>query len=383
MSQRTLLLAISSLALVLGFAVAADAQTNRPMRHGHDHAPGQDRNAPGPPLADVYFMVLDLRADERVGDLRPGETWTMEAGETLRFRTAGRAAGGGPERYPSTRFRVVRRGEHVKIEGANQEVGNVTVTATQGAHVQGERTEIGYEIIDQGMDVQPRHRSGSFFIAVEEHHGDVHPGEGTGAGVAEAMVLYEHQGFRGNREVFAEGEVANLRFTRFPPDVASSIEIAQGCRVVLYEHPDFQGRSAVLTRDEDDLRRVEMNDNLSSFVLECFGDGRGRGRPGTARPTRPDRDRDPGKVTIFEHQNFQGRSETFFEGEIGDMRETRLGADVASSVRIEGNCRITLFEHPGFRGQSTILSRDESDLGRHRMNDNLSSFRIDCGRDRF
>ncbi len=379
MSQRTLLLGILSLALMSGFAIVAEAQSERGMRQGHDHAPGQNHKAQGAPLTDVYFMVLDLRADERVGDLRPGETWTMEAGETLRFRTAGRA-GGGPERYPATRFRVVRRDEHVKIEGANREVGNVTVTATQPAHERGERTEIHYEIVDQGMDAQPRLRSGSFFIAVAARHGDSHAGGGTGQGVAEAMVLHEHQDFRGDREVFAEGEVRDLRSTRFPADAASSIQLAQGCRVVLYEHPDHQGRSAVLTQDEADLRRVEMNDNLSSFVLECFGNDR-PGRPGTVQPTRPDRN--PGKVTIFEHQNFRGRSEAFFEGEIANMTDTRLGADVASSVRIEGNCRIALFEHPGFEGQSTILSRDESDLGRHRMNDNLSSFRIECGRGRF
>lgn len=377
MLQRHCRFSILILALMLSFATVADAQSERGMRRGHDHAPGQDHKAQGPPLTDVYFMVLDLRADERVGDLRPGETWTMEAGETLRFRTAGRA-GGGPERYPATRFRVVRRGEHVKIEGANREVGNVTVTATQPAHVRDERTEIHYEIVDEGMDVQPRLQSGSFFIAVEARHGDSHAGEGTERGVAEAMVLHEHQNFRGDREVFAEGEVQDLRSTRFPPDAASSIQLAQGCRVVLYEHPNHQGRSTVLTRDEADLRRVEMNDNLSSFVLECFGEDR-PGRPGA----QPRGDRDSGQVTIYEHQDFRGRSETFFEGEIGDMGDTRLGHDVASSIRIDEGCQIALFEHPGFEGHRTVLSRDESDLRRVRMNDNLSSFRVDCERGRF
>lgn len=379
MSQRTLISGILSLALMLGLAAVADAQNrgDRGLHRGHDHAPGQyrqARNQGGPALTDVYFMVLDLgRGNDRIGDVRPGDTWTMAPGETLRFRTAGRA--GGPERYPATRFRIVSGREFVKQEASNQEVGNVTITATQPTRGR-DRTQVQYEIVDRGMNVQPRLRTGSFFIEVEGRGGNrPGPGGGVGDGVRRGMVIYEHQDFRGDREEFGEGEVRDLRFTRFAPDSASSIQLAPGCRVELFEHPDFQGRSTVLTRDETDLRRERMNDNLSSFVLDCGRGGGARPRPGAGRPGPG---RDAGSVTIYEHQNFQGRSERFFEGEIADMNDTRLGGDVASSVQVDPGCRIVLFEHPRFDGQSTVLSRDEEDLRRHRMNDNLSSFRIDC-----
>lgn len=376
MSKRAILVGIFGLVLTLGFAFVAQAQEERPMRRGQGWGdPAHDQQPSGPALDEAWILVLELPSTDKLGELRPGDTWTMEPGQTLRFRMVARSQGG-PVRYPAATFQVVSGREHVKVEGSNRDVGNVTITATRAAHVRGERTEVRYEIVDQEMRAQPRVRTDSFFLAVEARYQEPEPGRGELRG----MTLYEHQDFRGNRESFQEGEVRDLKFTRFPPDIASSIQLSQGCRVVLYEHPNFEGRSAVLTRDETDLRRHQMNDNLSSFILECFGDGR-PGRPGTAQPRPGRQGPDRGAVTIYEHQDFRGRSETFFEGEIGDLRTTRIGHDVASSIEVAPGCRVILYEHPNFEGRSTVLTEDETDLGRTRVgNDTLSSFRIECGR---
>lgn len=379
MSKRVISLGILGLALTLGLAFVAEAQEERPMRRGQgwgDTAHDQERS--GPALDEAWILVLEIPGTNKIGELQPGDTWTMEPGQTLRFRMAARSQGS-PTRYPAATFQVVSGREHVKVEGNNREVGNVTITATQPAHVRDERVEVRYEIVDQKMKVHPRVRTGSFFLAVEGRHQESEPGTVGFRG----MILHEHQDFRGNRESFEAGEVRDLKFTRFAPDAASSVQLSEGCRVVLYEHPNFEGRSVELTRDESDLRRHQMNDNLSSFILECFGEGR-PGHPGTAQP-RPDRPdypgTDRGAVTIYEHQDFRGRSETFFEGEIGDMRTTRIGHDVASSVEVTPGCRVILYEHPSFEGRSTVLTEDETDLGRTRVgNDTLSSFRIECNR---
>ena len=108
--------------------------------------------------------------------------------------------------------------------------------------------------------------------------------------------------------------------------------------------------------------------SVSSMRIDCRGDD-------GFRPDRPGR----GSVTIYEHQNFRGDSETFAAGRIAFMSDTRVGNDRASSVRIEGPCQITLFEHQEFRGRSSTFNRDVADLsGTEVGNDAASSFIIEC-----
>jgi hypothetical protein len=51
-------------------------------------------------------------------------------------------------------------------------------------------------------------------------------------------------------------------------DDASSIRVAAGYRVTLFEHDQFQGRSVVLTTDEPCLVGRSFNDLLSSLRIE-------------------------------------------------------------------------------------------------------------------
>lgn len=314
----------------------------------------------------IEIMVLDLGQQERIGTVRPGESFSMAPGETLRFRMVV-VRRGGSEHYPSTRFQVVGGAHNVRTDAANVEVGNITVTAIDRG-----RADVRYEIVDRGHDIPAAQRTGVFAIevvpgnrrSIDRRAVDRGRNE-TGRPNFEAVTLYEHQDFRGRSEAFGVGEIRNLEGSHIRQDVASSIRIRPGCQVTLYEHAAFGGRSVTLSEDVTDLSRVRLNDSVSSLRVDCRD----------VRSDLPGR----GSVTIYEHQNFRGDSETFAAGRIAFMSDTRVGNDRASSVRIEGPCQITLFEHQEFRGRSSTFNRDVADLsGTEVGNDRASSFIIEC-----
>lgn len=172
------------------------------------------------------------------------------------------------------------------------------------------------------------------------------------------VALYSDEGFGGREEVFV-GDDADLRDNAVPQDSASSVRVAPGCRAVLYEDTDFRGAATLVTESASSLRDTEVgNDRVSSLEVRCDGG--------------------PAGVTLYEHVNYQGRSETFLRD---DPRLTNnfIRQDGVSSARVAPGCVATLYEHSDYGGRSTTLRRDEPDLrGTLVGNDKVSSIRVAC-----
>lgn len=84
-------------------------------------------------------------------------------------------------------------------------------------------------------------------------------------------------------------------------------------------------------------------------------------------------------VTLYGDYGFRGASETISQN-IADMKNTRIGNDALSSVRVPRGCRVVLYSDNNFRGHSVVLEGDEPELGRTRVgNDSVSSVEVDCG----
>lgn len=69
-----------------------------------------------------------------------------------------------------------------------------------------------------------------------------------------------------------------------------------------------------------------------------------------------------GRVTLYEHGNFQGRSQQLGIGSY-DLAQISVGNDVVSSVKVPAGMRVTLFEHGGFRGRKKSFTADASWVG--------------------
>jgi len=251
-SRLALLPALSLLAVALAAASVARAQT-------------------GPWINHIEILVLSVPGQELLGTVKPGEILELPSGQTVRLRMSAVPAGAGP-RYPSTRFTVVSGRARVRVEAANEEVGNVTLTAWEVRNRRNarEETAIQYQILDK-LNIAPELRTGKIWIRVTEapppvaESGAPAPGPGfTG------IILYEHEYYRGRSQNFNTGEVRALHGSAIGQDRASSLRIEPGCKAILYEHQDFRGRSIEVTGNVPDLGDTGVgNDSVSSLSMDC------------------------------------------------------------------------------------------------------------------
>lgn len=85
-----------------------------------------------------------------------------------------------------------------------------------------------------------------------------------------------------------------------------------------------------------------------------------------------------GGITLFEHGDFGGQSEAFFEDQ-PDLRGSTLGQDVASSVKVTPGCRAFLYRNINYQGRSTVVEGDLPSLRGSKVgNDEVSSLEIRC-----
>ena len=204
-----------------------------------------------------------------------------------------------------------------------------------------------------------------------------------GAAVAEdrpqrdQVCVYEHAGYGGWEQCFGIGDsIPDLGRRR---DEVSSIRISGRAEILLFEHPQFQGREVYINSNVPDIRRWDRswNDETDSLQVSRAGFG---GR----RAQRSQRGAD--RVCVYEHANYQGRSQCWDNGdEVRDLKREGWN-DSISSIRTFGRTRVAFYEHNGSQGQRLIIEQDVPDLSQLRTNDGsnwndrISSLQIRGGR---
>jgi hypothetical protein len=132
----------------------------------------------------------------------------------------------------------------------------------------------------------------------------------------------------------------------------SSIQMADGLKVTLYELEGFKGKSVVLTHDTDaaSLEAMQFNNVASSMVVEIIP-----------------------RITLFQ-DNFSGDAFSFARG-FYDLNSMKLDNDQVSSVKVMPGLWVLLFEDINYGGRSLLLTEDASTqyLSKFKFNDQASS----------
>jgi hypothetical protein len=214
------------------------------------------------------------------------------------------------------------------------------------------------------------------------------------------VCFYQDIHYQGWEDCFGLGdEVANLRSHN---DAISSIRIYGRARVVVFDDSEFRGQAIEFSQDVPDLGRRSLNGSRTwSDRIESFrvGSGYNAPLPGNNAPFgRNNAGQYPGQnpgqnrrnmrdgICVYEHANFQGRSDCFQAGE--ELRDlARLGwSDRISSIEVFGNAVVAFYRDVGFRGERVIIDRDLHDLaivqlrGGMSWNDQISSLEVDLDR---
>jgi hypothetical protein len=176
-------------------------------------------------------------------------------------------------------------------------------------------------------------------------------------------TLFEGLRLTGER-ITVDRDVFDLNDTPFGARRTSSVDVSRGCRVTLFERSGYRGVSVELTEHDNDLGNTRLGrDAVSSVRVDCRG---------TSEPPRG--------ITLYVDSNLSGSSQTF-EEDVPDLERTRFGARRASSIEVPDGCMAILFSEPGYQGRSTTFRGNNNKLKNTEVGvDAASSLRVDCGR---
>ncbi len=329
--------------------------------------------AHGSPIQRIAINVLRIPDRDLIATLHPGDTLRLTVGQEVRLRMSAIPFNGSPH-YPSTRFWVASGPARLQVKAANERTGNITIRAlrVQNPRNAREATVIRYQILGK-LDISPRLREGQIRVEVSEPRLERSSSTSEFSGI----ILYEQRGYRGRSAQFTTGQVRDLRNSAIGNATARSVRIEPGCQAVLYQRPDFEGRSTTITKDVFDLGQTSVgNDSVTSLTMDCRARDRSREMQRYGGRIEP---RGSLGVTLFEHAGFAGVSETF-DRDVEDLTNTRIGRDRASSVRVSPGCVAILFEDSDFRGRSIEVRTEISNLRNTALGDNeVSSLKLECG----
>ncbi len=178
----------------------------------------------------------------------------------------------------------------------------------------------------------------------------------------EGVVLYEHPNYQGRCTRFT-GDDGNIGDNSIGNDAASSIKIIGNYEAQVFENGSYGGTSSRFTGDDPDFGNDAIShDRASSITVR-------------RRDTTSNCDGNAG-VYLYEHGNYSGRCSRF-TGDSPNPGGWYIGNDAASSIKIVGSYQATLYEHDNYVGVSSTFLGDDSDFGNDTIgHDRTSSLRV-------
>ncbi len=169
------------------------------------------------------------------------------------------------------------------------------------------------------------------------------------------VIFYEHTHYQGEYLTLVDGANMDDLVTISWNDRISSIRIAEGAEVTIYEHTNFGGRSLILTNSILDLTLLSegasksWNDLISSISVRETPVNEG-----------------PASVILYEHAYYQNGFVVLDAGtKVSDLAEFDWN-DRISSLKLINGAEITVYEEPNFEGRSLTISNDVIDLTKYR-----------------
>lgn len=162
----------------------------------------------------------------------------------------------------------------------------------------------------------------------------------------DGVTLFNDANYMGTRKSFELGTYERFSQLSIGNDALSSVSIADGLMVTLYEHGQKGGASIVLTSDTPALSTYGFDNKVSSMVVSVQG------------------------AAVYEHSDYTGRMQILTPGSY-NLADLKLGNDSISSLRVGSGYKITLHEHSNYGGDKKTYTTEASSLGS--FNDEASS----------
>jgi hypothetical protein len=199
---------------------------------------------------------------------------------------------------------------------------------------------------------------------------------------AQGVTLFRDRDLMGPRQTFYD-DVPDLKYTQIGNRRASSIAVSPGCTAIVYEFPNYSGRSTTFRDDDNNLRNTSVGeDTASSLRVNCRGN-----YPGWRPEDHPQHGGGGGwghwesgqrGAILYRDRDGEG-PRAFFDRDVPDLDRTRFGSRMASSIDVSPGCIVTLYERPGYRGRSTDFRERDNNLKNTAVGeDTVSSLKVRC-----
>jgi hypothetical protein len=188
--------------------------------------------------------------------------------------------------------------------------------------------------------------------------------------------VYAGCNYRGNAIGLDVGEYTATDLKRLGMDdnTVSSVKVAKGYQVELFENDFFRGRSGTLRSEDDCLRNDNFDDTVSSLIVSR--DKRAT-MPTFGNNTEGRKANDV--VSVYLHCNYRGGSASLPVGRYNTaaMKAARIGNDTISSIKVSSGYQVTLYEGGKFDTNGVVITANDDCLDDNNLNEKVSSMVVE------
>ncbi len=192
------------------------------------------------------------------------------------------------------------------------------------------------------------------------------------------VVAYSECGFFGLEATLPAGEykVEDLQKLGMPNNAISSLKVPPGYTVAIYENDFFRGAGKVLETSDKCLIGDQLNDKISSIVVEApVADSR---QNVPASSSSSNYSSSSAAAAVYTECGFEGRRANLNVGvyDAEDLLKLGIRDNSISSIKVNPEYRVDLYFFDFQRGKNGYLIEDDNCLSNDGFDNEISSIKV-------
>lgn len=192
------------------------------------------------------------------------------------------------------------------------------------------------------------------------------------------VVAYSECGYFGLEATLPPGEyrVEDLQKLGMPNNAISSIKVPPGYAVAIYENDFYRGAGKVLEASDKCLIGDQLNDKISSIVVEAPVAGNQQNVP--ASSSQSNASSSSAAAAVYTECGYEGRRANLNVGvyDAEDLAKLGIRDNTISSIKVNPDYRVDLFFFDFQRGKNGYLTKDDNCLSNDGFDNEISSIKV-------
>jgi len=189
------------------------------------------------------------------------------------------------------------------------------------------------------------------------------------ASTGNSAILYQHGNYGGRNQSLGEGKYTSRDFS-LAQDL-TSLRIAQGFYILLYEQDNFQGKSVDVSGDVSNLSDIDWNDKVKSLEIirgisptQTFTNNNANSNNNNTNGWNSNNanNNTANQVIIYQSWNYGGKTQALNEGNYANLSNLNVRNYDVSSIRIPVGFTVRLYARENGQGSFVDIVQDTPNL---------------------